>query len=168
MEHDNGGKKRMYTCMCNRVTLLYSRKLTEHCKLPIMENIKIVIEIKKKRNLCYFLVWKIENKAKYSMPRKSLQAVQGTKTHPLPHRHSIDQLRGTSCLDSETSMNIWQVQKASNSLNPLPPICLLAERSLHPSTEGSVLGLGKGRRGEEEGPLAAAMGPWGKRPWLIP
>ena len=24
--------------MCNWVTLLYSRKLTEHCKLAIMEN----------------------------------------------------------------------------------------------------------------------------------
>ena len=27
----------MYTCMCNWVTLLYSRKLTEHCKPAIME-----------------------------------------------------------------------------------------------------------------------------------
>ena len=37
MEHDHV-RKRMYTSMCNWVTLLYSRKLTEHCKLAIMEN----------------------------------------------------------------------------------------------------------------------------------
>ena len=37
-------------CACARawVTLLYSRKLTEHCKPAIMEKIK-VIKIKKKR-----------------------------------------------------------------------------------------------------------------------
>ena len=34
--------------MCNWVTLLYSRKLTEHCKPAIMEKIKIIIKKKKK------------------------------------------------------------------------------------------------------------------------
>ena len=29
--------------MCDWVTLLYSRKLTEHCKPAIMEKIKIII-----------------------------------------------------------------------------------------------------------------------------
>ena len=33
----------MYTCMYNWVTLLYSRKLTEHCKPAIIEKIKIII-----------------------------------------------------------------------------------------------------------------------------
>ena len=33
--------------MCNWVTLLYSRKLTEHCKPAIMEKIKITIKILK-------------------------------------------------------------------------------------------------------------------------
>ena len=28
--------------MCDGVTLLYSRKLTEHCKLAMMEKIKII------------------------------------------------------------------------------------------------------------------------------
>ena len=37
----------MHTCMCNWVTMLYSRKLTEHCKPAIMEKIKIIIYIKK-------------------------------------------------------------------------------------------------------------------------
>ena len=32
----------MYTCMCDWVTLLYSRKLIEHCKPAIMEKIKII------------------------------------------------------------------------------------------------------------------------------
>ena len=33
-------EKRMYTCICDGVSLLYSRKLTEHCKPSIMEKIK--------------------------------------------------------------------------------------------------------------------------------
>ena len=39
MEHDNV-RKRMCTCMCNWVTMLYSRRLTEHCKPAIMEKNK--------------------------------------------------------------------------------------------------------------------------------
>ena len=39
MEHDNV-RKRMYTCMCDWVTLLYRRKLTEHCKPAIIEKNK--------------------------------------------------------------------------------------------------------------------------------
>ena len=35
----------MYTCMCNWVTMLYIRKLTEHCKPAIMEK-KIIIQKK--------------------------------------------------------------------------------------------------------------------------
>ena len=38
---DNMGK-RTYMCMCVWVTLMYSRKLTEHCKTAIMEKIKII------------------------------------------------------------------------------------------------------------------------------
>ena len=33
--------------MCNWVTLLYSRKLKEHCKPAITEKIKIIIKLKK-------------------------------------------------------------------------------------------------------------------------
>ena len=40
-------RKRMYICMCDWVTLLYSRKLTEHGKPTIIEKIKII----KKKNL---------------------------------------------------------------------------------------------------------------------
>ena len=36
-------RKRMYICMCDWVTLLYSRKLTEYCKLTIMEKIGVPI-----------------------------------------------------------------------------------------------------------------------------
>lgn len=38
----------MYMCMCNWVTLLYSRKLTEDCKPATMEKIKIIIKFLKK------------------------------------------------------------------------------------------------------------------------
>ena len=41
MEHDNV-KKRIHICMCNWVTMLYGRKLTEHCKPSIMEKVKII------------------------------------------------------------------------------------------------------------------------------
>ena len=34
------GEKRTDTCMCDWVTMLYSRKLTEHCKPAIMEKNK--------------------------------------------------------------------------------------------------------------------------------
>ena len=37
----------MYICMRDWITLLYSRKLTEHCKPAMMEKIKI-ITLKKK------------------------------------------------------------------------------------------------------------------------
>jgi len=36
-------EERMYTCMCNWVNFLYSRKLTEHCKPAKMEKIKFII-----------------------------------------------------------------------------------------------------------------------------
>ena len=41
MEHDNV-RKRTYICMCDWVSLLYSRKLADHCKPAIMEKIKII------------------------------------------------------------------------------------------------------------------------------
>ena len=49
MEPDGGEcEKKKCICMCDWVTLLYSRKLTEHSKPTIMEKIKIIL--KKKRN----------------------------------------------------------------------------------------------------------------------
>ena len=40
--------------MCDWVTMLYSRKLTEHCKPAIMEKIKIIINEKKEKNVLLF------------------------------------------------------------------------------------------------------------------
>ena len=37
--------------MCDRVTLLYGRKLTEHCQPAMMEKIKIIIKGKKKKTI---------------------------------------------------------------------------------------------------------------------
>ena len=42
-------RRKMYICMRDWVALLYSRKLTEHCKPTIMEKIKIIL--KKKGNV---------------------------------------------------------------------------------------------------------------------
>ena len=38
-------RKRIYICVCDWVTLLCSRKLTEHCKPTIMEKIEIIKDI---------------------------------------------------------------------------------------------------------------------------
>ena len=40
----------MYTCMWNWVSMLYIRKLTEHCKPAIMEKNKILLSHKKEQN----------------------------------------------------------------------------------------------------------------------
>ena len=40
----------MYTYMCDWVTLLYRRKLTEHCKSAIMEKIRITFLKKESTN----------------------------------------------------------------------------------------------------------------------
>ena len=45
-------RKRTYICMCDWVTLLYSRKLTEHCKAAIMEKIKNHL-----KKIVEFLLW---------------------------------------------------------------------------------------------------------------
>ena len=43
MEHDNVRKRTyIYMCVCDWVTLLYGRKLTEHGKPVIIEKIKII------------------------------------------------------------------------------------------------------------------------------
>ena len=39
----------MCTCMCDWVPLLYSRRLAEHCKPAIMEKIKTIIKLEKKK-----------------------------------------------------------------------------------------------------------------------
>ena len=41
--------QKMYMCICDWVTLLYSRKWTEHCKPVKMEKIKIIYKKKKKK-----------------------------------------------------------------------------------------------------------------------
>lgn len=38
-------RKRMCVCVCDWVTLLFSRKLTEHCKPTIKEKIKIIKKV---------------------------------------------------------------------------------------------------------------------------
>ena len=48
-------EKIMYTCMCNRVNMPYSRKLTEHCKTSIMEKNKNHYVKKKKTWYIYMI-----------------------------------------------------------------------------------------------------------------
>ena len=58
-------RKRMYTCMCGWVNLLYSRKLSEHCKPAIMEKIKIIKLQKKKKKEKLFM--KLKKKKRINM-----------------------------------------------------------------------------------------------------
>ena len=44
----------MYTCICNWVPMLYSRKLTEHCKPAVMEKNKKLYKNKKQNKTCHF------------------------------------------------------------------------------------------------------------------
>ena len=46
-------EKRLYTCMCNWVNLLYSIKLTERCKPAVMEKIKVIIYKKSHFQITY-------------------------------------------------------------------------------------------------------------------
>ena len=50
-------EKKIYTCMCNWVTLLYSRKLTEHYKPATIEKIKIIIIFKKRYSEYLWIKW---------------------------------------------------------------------------------------------------------------
>ena len=54
MVEDNVRKKNVYMydiCMCDLVTLLYSRKMTEHYKPAIMEKIKIIFKKSRKKTI---------------------------------------------------------------------------------------------------------------------
>ena len=44
MEHDGGQCEKKNVYVCDWVTLLYGRKMTEHCKPTIMEKIKIILK----------------------------------------------------------------------------------------------------------------------------
>ena len=66
MEHDNV-RKRMRTCMYDGVTLLYIRKLTEHCKPAIVEKIKIIIKKENKSEINkYYMISPILESKKYN------------------------------------------------------------------------------------------------------
>ena len=70
--------------MCNWVTLLYSRKLTDHYKPAIMEKIKIITQIKKKiigsLNYLYFPYgWCQYPKNRY--------CIVSLKYHPCSYHH---------------------------------------------------------------------------------
>ena len=57
--------------MCDWVTLLYSRKLTEHCKPDIAEKIKIVIISKKKNSLQTKVQDQMASQANSTKPTKN-------------------------------------------------------------------------------------------------
>ena len=63
MEHDNVRKKTVYS-MCKWVALLYSRKLTEHCKPAIIE--KYENQKRKQNNFLKCFLVTLQMKAKIS------------------------------------------------------------------------------------------------------
>ena len=62
--------------MCDWVTLLYSRKLTEHCKPAIMEKIKIIL----KKEMCV-----IQDTFTKGDNETDPRHCKVTKTHKYPH-----------------------------------------------------------------------------------
>ena len=49
--------KKKNVCVCDWVSLPYSRKLTEHCKPTIMEKIKLITKFKKKCGVPVVAQW---------------------------------------------------------------------------------------------------------------
>ena len=50
-------EKRTFTCMCDWVILLCSRKQTEHCKPAMMEKIKIIIKKEMENGPSHLIQW---------------------------------------------------------------------------------------------------------------
>ena len=70
--------------MCDWVTLLYSKNLTEHCKPTIMEKIKIILKklkLKKKKNTELHMV------SSFLKKEKEHWTVCGFDTHTHTHTH---------------------------------------------------------------------------------
>ena len=72
----------MYICMCDWVTLLYSRKLTEHCKPAITEKVKIIIKKKKPLGVPVMAQWKRIRLGTMRLQVQSLALLSGLR---IPH-----------------------------------------------------------------------------------
>ena len=73
----------MHMCMCDWVTLLYSRKLTEHCKPVIME-----------KNKNHYLKNKGGHRKKSKKKKKILIDSNGLKVSPSSYDHCRVQASG--------------------------------------------------------------------------
>ena len=62
---DNVRKRNLYICVCDWVTLLYRRKLTENCKPTMMEKTKII-----KKNTWTFFSNEVRQMTKSHMKKK--------------------------------------------------------------------------------------------------
>ena len=74
----------MCICMCDWVTLPYSRKLTEHCKPAIMEKIKIIK--RKKRGVPVMAQWLTNPTRNHEVVVQSLALLSGLR---IRHRHEL-------------------------------------------------------------------------------
>ena len=76
--------------MCDWITLLYSRKLTEHCKPTVMEKIKMKLKNKMtttwKKNKVYF---GFEGMLMFNCVRKCQIIFQSGCTHLYVHYHLV-------------------------------------------------------------------------------
>lgn len=85
-------KNRMYTCMCDQVTLLYGRKLTEHCKPAMTKKKKIIFKKTQKENVVIILFLVIP----------WLNYLQISVTHK--NKHLFPRLR---CMATQSFMWLW-------------------------------------------------------------
>jgi len=81
-------KKKMYTCMCNWITMLYSRKLTEHCKPAIMEKNKNHY-INKITFFFVFLPFLGPHPQHMEVPRQGSNRSRSHQLTPEPQQHRI-------------------------------------------------------------------------------
>ena len=86
--------------MCDWIILLYSRKLTEHCKPAIMEKIKISI----KKKYFFFFFGHNHSIPKFLGQESNLRAgVTYTKAGATSNPHPLCQDRDRTCAPAETT-----------------------------------------------------------------
>ena len=73
--------------MCDQVTLLYSRKFTEHCKPAIMEKIKIIIKFKKTKKIKFPKKAKKEQNQIKFKPKKCFFNRRTSKQIKFPYKN---------------------------------------------------------------------------------
>ena len=134
-------RKRMCICICNWVTLLYSRKMTDHCKPSMIEKNENHLKKRNKKNL-NLVNWKSKkNKRKKSpTPQVLLRDYLGKRGKGYLPVRDLSSLFRNDCLDHEglsirlVLLVIWAINLWSPSPSGSNPseVCVLVVSILLP------------------------------------